>query len=113
MALDLRRVALTAIETAFGDDGPSATPAPTAQPRSNGKSSGALRGVVAGAALVTAARMAVKHAPALPGLDRLAELAESARDQVEDRLVDMGWLEDEPGGGGFDDEEEPDDVEED
>jgi hypothetical protein len=87
--IDIGRVASTALATALEDE----------RPRRHGHP---LRAMAAGAALVVAARAAVKKTPGLPHLDDLAELPENLRD----RLADRGWL-----GDRDEDYDEPEDVE--
>src|SRR4051812_39574660 len=98
MAIDLRRVAATAIETALGADDEPPPERSQRRPRLSG-----WRGLAAGAALATAAQAAVRGGPGLSGDGRLAEWTYLVRDRVHDRLDEWGLLEEE----GFDDEEEP------
>src|SRR4051812_7063370 len=76
--IDLSQIASKALATAPQDE---QAPAPPRQ-GAPGKAQ------AAGAALLVAARTAVKHAPGLPNLGHLAELP----DQLRDRLADHGWL---------------------
>jgi hypothetical protein len=115
MAVDLKRLAAVAVDTALNDERPNEPDrsAPTHRSALSG-----LRGVAAGAVIVTAARFAVKHAPSplalahrLPKPD-LAGLGDRIRDQLDDLLGEeaTGDLEDE---ADLEDEEDLDGSDED
>src|SRR6476646_1490577 len=88
MAVDLSKIAASAIEAAL-DDGQS-------KPKHK-KRAGAVTAVAAGAALAVAAKAATSKHPLLtklvptPSLDGLRDIP----DRVRDRLADSGWLDDE------------------
>lgn len=91
MGIDLSRMASAAIEAALEDERP--------RRRLRG-----LRAVAAGAALATAARVAVTKAPGVP---RLLSGVTRLPDEARSRLADLGWLENED----VEDEEELDEEE--
>src|SRR6476661_7235397 len=87
MAVDLSKIAASAIEAAL-DDG---------QSKPKRRHTGAVTAVAAGAALAVAAKAATSKRPLLtklvptPSLDGLRDIP----DRVRDRLADSGWLDDE------------------
>jgi hypothetical protein len=84
--IDVNRVAQAALEAALTDE--------REPPRRKSPLRG-LTAVAAGAALATAARVAVKKAPALlPNVPRLSGMTDGLHG-LRDRLADHGWIEDE------------------
>jgi hypothetical protein len=84
--IDVNRVAQAALEAAL-------SPEHEQQPRK--KPLRGLTAVAAGAALVTAARVAVKKAPALlPNAPRISDMTDGLHG-LRDRLAEHGWIEDE------------------
>src|SRR6476661_4885849 len=86
MAVDLSKIAASAIEAAL-DDG---------QSKPKRRHTGAVTAVAAGAALAVAAKAVTSKHPLLtklvptPSLDGLRDIP----DRVRDRLADSGWLDD-------------------
>jgi hypothetical protein len=77
--IDMSRVASAALDAALENEH---------QPR---RRLSGMRAVAAGAVIATAARVAIKKAPALPKVPNFSELT----DDVRDRLAERGWIEDE------------------
>jgi hypothetical protein len=105
MAVDLKRLAAVAVESAFNENG-AAEPQNTAT-ASHHRGFGGLRGIVAGVAVVAAARLAKKHAPSpmsLAGhLPDLSDLSDRVRDRLDEWLGEDELDED-------DDEDEEEDL---